>query len=175
MTIADIVRSEIKYKLWTMADEIGWATLGPVDKARQYEIWTRDPEVGGQLSRYMDSGQVRVYIKDTLLKDYGRERMASQVAPYLLVGIPDDTVVVESYIKPHGRRFRDGRVLCWGRADDWKTVLMAVHERAFLVKRGIPFGAVLMFSTGRYHQEDARAAAKDAAMKLGLERLVWLD
>lgn len=174
MTIPNNIRDVLKTKLWDIADELDWSSLGQGDKARYYEIWTRDPEIGGRLSRYMDGGQVRVYIKDTLLKAYGRVRLADPDRPLRVVGLPGDAKPVEEYIKPHGRRLEDGRVICWGRADDWKAILMAVHERAF-VNKGQPFAVVLMRASGRYHEVHARAVVEDAARRLGIDRVRWLD
>ncbi|MBA4388342.1 MAG: hypothetical protein C0404_10200 [Verrucomicrobia bacterium] len=173
MTIPSATRSILKQRLWDIADQLGWNNLGQADKARYYEVWTRDPVIGGVISRYMDGGQVRVYIKDTLLKDYGRVRMADPGPPLRSLGIDGQVASVEKYIKPHGRRLDDGRVLCWGRADDWKAILMAVHERAFY-SDGEPFAAVFMSSCGKYHDAHSRAVVMDAAKKLGIERIVWL-
>jgi hypothetical protein len=174
MTIPSATRTSLKQRLWDTADKLGWNNLSQADKARYYEVWTKDAEIGGVISRYMDGGQVRVYIKDTLLKDYGRVRLADPVRPLRALGIDGQAADAERYIKPHGRRLEDGRVLCWGRADDWKAVLMAVHERAFASK-GKPFAVVLMSSCGRYHDAHGRAVVEDAAKKLGIERIVWLD
>lgn len=174
MTVPNNIRESLKAKLWYIADQLGWGNLGQVDKARYYEIWTRDPEIGGLLSRYLDGGQVRVYIKDSLLKDYSRLRLADPNRPLRVLGLDDETKVIERYIKPHGRRLDDGRVLSWGRADDWKAILMAVHERAFAHKAK-PFAVVLVRSSGRYHETHTRAVVEDAAKKLGIERVVWLD
>ncbi len=174
MTIPSATRTSLKRRLWDIADQLGWNNLSQADKARFYEVWTKDPEIGGVISRYMDGGQVRVHIKDTLLKDYGRVRLADPGRPLRSLGIDGQVDTVEKYIKPHGRRLCDGRVMCWGRADDWKTVLMAIHERAFF-SEGKPFAAVFMSSCGRYHDEHGRAVVEDAAKKLGIERIVWLD
>lgn len=174
MTIPRATRNLLKQRLWDTADQLGWQNLSQSDKARYYEIWTRDPELGGVISRYMDGGQVRVYIKDTLLKDYARVRMADPERPLRSLGIDDQVACIEKYIKPHGRRLDDGRVLCWGRSDDWKSILMAVHERAFYCK-GKPFAAVFMASCGKYHDAYSRAVVEDAGKKLGIERIMWLD
>jgi len=175
MSIPDSLRLELRNRLWNIADQIGWFRLSAGEKAKQYEIWTRDPEIGGTLVHYMDLGQIRVYLKDTLLKDYGRIRLSDPERPMRVLDLSDDVNIREVYIKPHGRRLADGRVFCWGRADDWKTILMAVHERAFRAAGGSPFAVVLMFSSGRYHEPDARRVVENAAEKLGVARIAWLD
>ena len=174
MSIPSATRAGLKKKLWDEADRLGWSELSQAEKARYYEVWTKDPQIGGVVSRYLDGGQVRVYLKDTLLKDYGRARMADPHRALRALGLKDQAGFVEEYIKPHGRRLEDGRVVCWGRADDWKAILMAVHERAFMGK-GLRFGAVLMFSSGRYHEAHGRAVVEDAARRLGIQHIVWLE
>ena len=174
MTVPKGVRLGIKQKLWLAAEQLRWSSLGQSEKARYYEIWTKDSEIGGLLARYMDRGQIRVYIKDTLLKDYGRVTLADPVRPMRALGIDVNASIAEKFIKPHGRRLEDGRILCWGRADAWKAILMALHERAFPKGRK-PFGVVMMSASGRYHDLTEREVVEDAARKLGIEKLVWLE
>lgn len=106
-----------------------------------------------------------MYIKDTLLKDYTRTRLASHVKLFRILGISATAYVVQSYAKPHGRRLEDGRVICWRRADAWKTILMALHERTFGDSDSHPHAAVLLYSLGRFHEQEARAIVDDAAAK----------
>jgi hypothetical protein len=173
MTVPDEVRDSLKSKLWTIADEIDWLALGPIEKSQRYENWAHDPEIGGVVSRYMDVRQVRVYIKDTLLKKYPQVRLADTKRAFRFFAIPDDSPCVKDYIRPHGRQLADGRVVCWGRAADWKSVLMAAHERAFGVRNATPYAVLLLQSAGKYGTEEARSVVIDAAAKLGIEKLLW--
>ena len=175
MSVSDKVREDLKERLWRLADEIVWMNLSQSQKAKYYEDWTRDPKIGGVLARYIDKGQVRVYLKDTLLKDYTRTRLADTCRPFRVLDIPQTAPVSRSYVKPHGRKLEDGRVVCWGRAEDWKLVLMAVHERAHLSKNGKPFAAVLLQTAGRYQSREVRDMVEAASKKLGIEKLVWLE
>ena len=175
MSVPDGIRDELRTRLWETADRIGWMSMSATAKSKCYEGWTRDPAVGGLLSRYIDGGQVRVYLKDTLLKDYARSRLADESRPLRVIGVDDGVARVYTYIKPHGRRLADGRVICWGRADDWKSVLMAVHERAYAKKGVRPFAAVLMQPKGRLHEDRVRELVEDTAKKLGIDTVVWLD
>jgi len=105
--------------------------LNDAERARRYEQWSRDPEIGGALAHYMDARKVRVYIKDSLLKPYERARLSGTEHEILgRLGIPADSEVSRRYIKPHGIEFADGKVVCWGNSRDWKHVLMAMFERA---------------------------------------------
>ncbi len=82
---------------------------------------------------------------------------------------------MEVYEKPHGQRLADGRVICWGKAEDWKAILMALHERTYS-RRGIkPFGVVLSQASGRFQDSHTRSLVEDAARKIGIEKVVWLD
>ena len=68
MTLPRAIRDSLRERLWEAADRLEWAKLAQGDKARHYEVWTKDPSIGGVINRYIDGGKVRVYIKDTLLK-----------------------------------------------------------------------------------------------------------
>ena len=175
MSVPERVRNELKYRLWSLADGFGWARLSPSDKSKHYEAWTHQKDVGGLLARYIDSGKVRVYIKDSLLKGYAQDRLAGSERPLRVAGIEEPVDVVADYQKPHGRRLADGRIICWGRAEDWKTVLMALHERSYSVPNSSRYCAVLMFADGRFRDADVRAMVQDASKKLSIERLIWLD
>jgi hypothetical protein len=149
--------------------------LPSLQKSKYYEDWTRNQEIGGMLVRFIDKGKIRLYIKDTLLKEYGRKRLADQTRPFRVLGLEQPFEVVETYTKPHGRRLKDGRIISWGRAEDWKTILMALHERAYSCKGSKPFGAVLMYADGRFRESDLRQMIEAAAGKLAVHKLIWLD
>jgi hypothetical protein len=51
---------------------------------------------------------------------------------------------------------------------------MALHERTYSASRR-PYGVVFFNSTGRYAQEDMRVMIEDAAKRLGISRIVWLE
>lgn|GEM_PF-716083 len=177
--VPDEVRVGLRQQLWALADELGWATLAWTEKTTYYEAWTRDTKVGGLLGNYLDQRRIRVYIKDTLMKGYGRSRLADPESVLrvlrLACGADETADVTLEYERPHGRLLRDGRVIVWADAKDWKAVLMALHERAFSASPGRPFAAVLLSSSGRFQEEEFRKMAKSAADKLGVERLLWLD
>ena len=174
MSVPSGVRLTIRQRLWAIANGISWQSLPANVKTAYYEGWVRDVDVGGTLVRYMEPGRIRVYLKDTIMRDYGQSRLADHSRVFRVLRIPKDAAVGQTYVKPHGRRLADGRVICWGRADDWKNVLMAVHERSSEGDYN-PFAAALAFSMGKYYQAEVRAMVFDAATKLGIEKLVWLD
>ena len=175
MTVPDAIRDDIKARLWTAADSLRWSRLPDTDRAKQYELWTRDPEIGGRLGHFMDPRRVRVYIKDSVIGPYERSqlsRLESEVWRLLSFAAPG--TAAECYIKPHGRRLRDGKIVCWGNSRDWKLILMAVFERAHARPGSETFGAVLVES-GRTSEERRRRLIRDAASRLGIQELAWLD
>jgi hypothetical protein len=174
MSVPDVVRKQIRQQLSSLADELGWMSLPLTEKRKLYEDWTSDPKYGGTLAKYIDKGQVRVYLKDTILKDYTRAAGADPSRPLRLLKIPPDVAVAQTYIKPHGRRLADGRVICWGRASDWKLVLMAMHERSSATKNAVPFAAILGNATGKFADAAVRGMVEDAATKLTVQKLLWL-
>jgi len=173
MTIPKSVRLGLKAALQQTAEDLRWESLGQAEKVKQYELWTRDPDVGGVLGRYMDKAKIRVYIKDTLIKDFGRLRIANPDKPLRAVGVDPRIGIEEKYIKPHGIRIPGGRIICWGRAEDWKVILMAAHERAF--DSGVsPCAVVLIGAAGKYAEVVTRRLVEDVATKLCIKKLVWL-
>lgn len=172
MSVPDAIRKDIRERLWAEADRLKWSMLSAADKARYYTIWTETPDIGGRLSTFMDPRQVRVYLKDTLLKPYTREALSSPELAFRVLGIPPDTEIKASYIKPHGRLLIDGRQIAWSRATEWKGTLLALHERAY--EQGHPHAGVLLESGAKFATETDREVVESAARKLGIERLMWL-
>lgn len=173
MSVPTEIRAAIKERLWADADRLDWELLGPAEKSRHYKQWT-DSDIGRILAAHMDARGVRVYIKDTLLKDYGREKLNSHEGVVLRVIDKPKSAVVESFIKPHGFRFADGTFTAWGRADDWKSLLGALFERSF--GRKDPELCVMLFRAApRYVSKSSRELVETAARRLGVSRCVWFD
>lgn len=167
MKLRDQIREEVRKKLWREADRLDWSSLSYSDKARYYTSWTEADDVGGRLAAVMDPRKVRVYIKDTLLKAYTRERLADPARVLRILGLPADTRFEEAYIKPHGARLEDGRQIAWSRASEWKATLMTLHERAFQCD-GSPYGAVLFEAEAKFGDDKSREMVESASKKLGV-------
>jgi len=173
--IPGALRDALRDKLWGQCDDLGWMSLQDVERARHYELWTRDPSIGGQLAHLMDARKVRVYIKDSLVKPYLRARLSlNEAEVWQRLGLSSTDRVVHTYIKPHGRRTEDGRVIGWGRSRDWKSVVMAVFERGRAQRSFSSFGVVLLES-GKTETERSRKLVIEAAQRLGIEKLAWLE
>lgn len=175
MKVPEAVHKKIKDKLWAVANERNWPTMPESQKTALYEDWFRDVEVGGVLARYLPPGNIRVYLKDTIMKPYARDRIKDFAPIQRLLGLPQGSSIAETYSKPHGRLLTDGRVICWGLSRDWKMVLFAVFERAYAIPSGIAYAAVIMFPTGKYQQPRYRQMIEAAARKLEIETLKWYD
>ena len=175
MTIPESIRDDIRVRLWAAADALRWSTLPDAERAKHYELWTRDSEIGGRLGHFMDPRKVRVYIKDSLVKPYERARLSLLEGDvWRLLSFPDPGPPAEHYIKPHGRRLVDGKIVCWGNSRDWKSILMAVFERSHTRPGSKAFGAVLLES-GRTADEHRRRLVREAASRLRIQNLAWMD
>lgn len=174
MSLPEKIRDEIKDALWREADRLGWSSLPANAKSRHYTIWTEAEKIGGRLAGFMDPRQVRVYIKDTLLKSYTRERFSNEGRVFRILGLPTDTQCAQTYIKPHGRKLTDGGQIAWSRATEWKATLMALHERSF--EDGGKARAAVFFEAATKHASvEKRAVVDAAAKKLGVQRVIWVD
>jgi hypothetical protein len=167
------VKQQVQATLRRSADALGWSGMTVIEKAKQYGIWTEDPEIGGVLAGYIDPRNVRTYIKDTLMKPLARARMSDDVRIRRMFGL-ENAERLESFERPHGLIIAPNLVICWGLADDWKLHLMAVHERAYL-RDAERFGVVLMPPLIRYHTGESRRVIEDAGRRLGIQHIRWLD
>lgn len=168
------VKREVQTKLWSRAEAMGWESMTVIQRAKQYALWVSDPEIGAVLAGYMDARRVHPYLKDTLMKPYARANVSDAGRALTALGLVGTGSVVEKYERPHGVRLQSEGVVCWGKADDWKLVLMAAHERAFARHAAIA-GVVLLPPLSRFIQQQARAVVEDAAEKLGMARVAWHD
>jgi hypothetical protein len=170
------IRENIKQRLWAKADVLGWAKLPDLERATWYEHWSKDREIGGVLSHFMDSRKIRVYIKDSLLKAYLRSRIEddwSKVAA--LLGVPSDPQRRrKKFEKPHGVQMSDGKVVCWGHSRDWKGILMSAVERAFTSRESESYAAVLV-ETGATTDSARRAMIEEIGKRLGIAHIAWID
>ena len=82
--------------------------------------------------------------------------------------------ISEAYIKPHGRRLEDGKVVCWGKSRDWKLILMAGVRARSNPARFDPVRPVLL-ETGPTSETRKRSLVADVASRLGIEKLAWLE
>lgn len=177
MTIAvpKEIRDKVRQSIWDRADELNWTGLSDLDRANWYDSWSRDRDIGGILSHFMDARKVRVYIKDSLLKAYLRTRLEDGSGPVLRAAGVDDVLAVAVYQKPHGRLLSDGRVICWGSSRDWKAVVISVFERAYRLDASVTPYAAILVESGRTVDESVRTMIRSVAERLGIERALWVE
>ena len=171
--IPDDVREAVFSKVCADAEDLDWMSLPATDKSRLYSAWAQDPQVGTVLLGFMSMSQVHRYIKDTLIKTYAQKKISNPVSALMLLGMSPYVDVKKSYIKPPGILLKDRRVVAWSTAKDWKTTLFAVYERAYEAKRSTPYAAVIFGAEGKFADKHFRTMVHDAAMRLGIQRVVW--
>jgi len=172
MAVPADVRQSICDLLWEQADELDWTCLNNYQKSQQYKIWAQDDKIGVVLSRYMPLERVHPYIKDSLLKPYAKSKKPEKADILRILG-DESLKTVEEYIKPPGVRLDDGRIICWGRAVDWKIVLLAIFERSKSSEDFSPYAAVLTESNGKFSSASYCSIIEEAAELLGIEKLFF--
>lgn len=70
MRLPPEVRDKVIRRMYSDADEAGWANLPAVDRSRMYDRWAEDPELRGLLSGYLEPERVRTWLKDNPMKHY---------------------------------------------------------------------------------------------------------
>lgn len=170
------VRTKLREQLWAHADSLKWRQLSDAERAKWYQNWTKDPEVGGKLAHFMDPRMVRVYIKDSLLKPYLRSRSLLSLPEVLQLLEIDGTSdrPIKTYTKPEGRLLQSRKVICWGSSREWKLILIAVFERAYCVASALPFAAVL-YENGATSNPGERELVEAVAQRLGILRVLWKE
>lgn len=175
MAVPENVRDQIRERLWSEADELGWDRLSDAERSAAYSRWTDDADVGAILGRYLKKGEIRVYIKDTLLKPYTRARRADP-QPYLkLAGVDGGAQILETRIKPHGVLLNEGTMVVWAKARDWKSALAAIHEWSFDRDDVFTRIVILESAAGKFQDSQTRRLVADAASRFGIKPPIWRD
>jgi hypothetical protein len=68
------VRTQVVSTVYRRADEVGWDRLPPHDRTKLLAAWVDDPAVGGVLAPYFPDYGIRVWLKDSTLKEYPRAK-----------------------------------------------------------------------------------------------------
>lgn len=170
--VKDIVAKTVQEK----ADELDWMRMTITEKAKYYEIWAADESIGGKLSFYMPFERVHKYIKDTIVKEYSRSRKHTSNEILIIIGCKNDKIPkLKDYIKPLGTLLADGRLICWGRAKDWKIVLLSAFERMQTIKEVKTTIVVLTDASGNYKGKAFTKLAKDASERLQVSQLYFVE
>ncbi|MBB5857643.1 DUF4365 domain-containing protein [Amycolatopsis umgeniensis] len=136
------VRAAVVSSAYRAADQVGWDQLPNVERSRLYSAWVDDPSIGGIMAPYFSKQSIRIWLKDSLMKEYVRAKEG--VGPYaqfvtIRYPTPDEIVsaacgngwFVESgsmTIKPSHCFATDGiyrRHIFWGEAASFENLIVA--------------------------------------------------
>jgi len=157
------VRERVRADLWARADALDWVALSDAERSAWYERWSKDKEIGGVLSAFMDPRRVRVYIKDALFKPYRASRQQDDEGR-VRAFIGDHGVIQRRHEKPAGRLYADGTVVVWGGARQWKSLILSAFLRG--VSEGSAGRVAVMFAGSGSVAPETRSLADLLAAKL---------
>lgn len=168
-----MIEAEIKQivteRVRGIADRIDWQHLTIPEKNRYYVTWTNDPEIGGLLATIMDPGSVRVYLKDSIIKQYVRGKLPELDTLLRPLGFTYHTIS-RRFIKPIGILCDNRDLYTLAVAKEWKNAIMSAHERGCGVaqlRRNIVF--ITDYTTGRFVDLDYQRLIEGAASRLGVQ------
>lgn len=170
------IRDKIRDKIWAKAEELGWEQIPQSERSKWYENWSKDKDIGGILSRHMDTRKIRVYIKDSLLKPYLRSHLEKgwEKALQVLGSDIQERKILKKLEKPHCHILDGGLVVCWGKSRDWKTVVISAFERAYALNPGTAHGVVLMEAEKKTDSR-TKEMISEVAGRLGVAQVCWID
>lgn len=173
LKVPKYIRDQLRERLWALADDARWLNLNDRERADLYVRWSRDQVVEELLLHYMDRAEIRVYLKDSVLKPYPRERLSDPAIPAGVLGLEGDLAIEEKFIKPHGIRLSGGDLICWGAAEKWKAILLACFERSWGRPTISSTRAVLLNSIGQFADTNKQRLVEDVAKRLDVSQVVW--
>lgn len=80
MKIPDDVRSEVIKEIFSRAALEKWEDLNSPGRTNLYNAWVSDPNIGRKLAPFLVDHEIRLWIKDGPMKEYGRARRG--LGPY---------------------------------------------------------------------------------------------
>lgn len=167
------IKEKVTRKIHKLADRHQWSRLSINARRKLYEEWTNDPEIGGALSQIIDANRVRVYLKDTVMKNYARTRRPELANLLNTLSIPCGSVT-KKYSKPSALLCDGSSLYTLTVAKEWKTSLMSAFERASeegdMVRNTV---FISEHTVGRFVDASYRALIEAAARRLDIE-VVWL-
>lgn len=168
----DII-SLVTNRLYKLADEADWVHLNINERKALYEQWTEDSEIGGSLRKIMEPNRVRVYIKDSILRSYTRNKRPSLNGLLKSMSIECGDITKE-YIKPQAILCGSTDLYTLAVAKEWKMALMSAFEREAEIgnlKRNRVF--FIEHTSRRFVDTSYRNLIEGAAKRLGIE-VQWI-
>lgn len=174
MSIPSDVKNGICAKIWKIADSIGWLGLTNTEKSQYYRNWARADEIGGVLAKYMDVERVHPYIKDSIMKPYAKQKTLSEEDVLRIAGFSSSAhTVVDRNVKPFTLTLSSHDIIAWGRAVDWKIILLSLVERTHGTASK-PACVILTSSSGKFSSEDFKGLVRLCAKKLSISNVFFI-
>lgn len=167
------IKDLVTKRVFGIADEVDWVHLTIHQRKQYYESWTSDPRIGGLLSQVMEENRVRVYLKDTVMRNYMRSRRISihQLLNSMSMSFYE---ITEEFIKPQAILCDNTALYSLAAAREWKIALMSAFERGCIIpelEHNIVF--FTEHTTGHFVDGDYRNMIAAAASRLGV-RIHWV-
>lgn len=124
-------RQDIVRRVREMADKADWCHLKIHERTALYSQWVNDPTVGGALSKLGVGGpdSVRVFLKDTVIKQYLKEKRPVLKDLLKQMGL-DCKRVIKKFEKPEALLCDGGRLYTLAVAKEWRVAVFSAFERA---------------------------------------------
>jgi hypothetical protein len=178
------VNDEIQRKAYAEADSFGYLHAGMTEHARFYERLRVDPLVGGRLREFMPDGEVKQYIRHTIMNKYAKERRVPlrDVGEILarLYGEPGGEIEYNATDKVSLHRLSDGGLVVVGRILDkaWdkglgRLLLYVARAPGLPPADGGRFEQVLILLQYGVPRNGADRGLIEEALKLVQVRAVW--
>ncbi|MFD5243512.1 hypothetical protein ACFWIW_03180 [Amycolatopsis sp. NPDC058340] len=141
------IRDSVVREIYHQVEQVDWEDLSDRDKSAHYARWVADAKIGDVLADYYTADGMRVWLKDTPLKEYARaiedfgpfakytqKRLTppSEFVPSIL-GNKWEVVPGSLHEKPMHCTFTDGsqeRYVCWGKPRSFSILLWAAVNNA---------------------------------------------
>ncbi|MBE1581152.1 hypothetical protein ACFORH_24720 [Amycolatopsis roodepoortensis] len=141
------VRDSVIQEIYRQVEEVDWEDLSDRDKSAHYARWVADAKIGDVLADYYTADGMRVWLKDTPLKEYARAvEDFGPFAKYTQKRLTPPTEFVPPILgarwrmvpgsireKPMHCVFTDGseeRYVCWGKPRSFSILLWAAVNNA---------------------------------------------
>jgi len=167
------VKKNIAKIIHSIADKADWSHLTIPERQRYYEGWTNDPEIGGALAQIMEPSRIRVYLKDTIMKDYAKSKRP-ELKKLLKSLSYSYNVTSKEYTKPVGLLCDQNKLYTLSVAKEWKIALLSAFERGYDVKNikeNVLF--IIDHTSGRFVDKSYRKLIDDSSSRLAV-KIVWV-
>jgi len=167
------VKKSITKLVHTIADNADWSHLTIPERQKYYEAWTSAPEIGGALGEVVGPNRVRVYLKDTIMKTYSKNKQP-ELTGLLRSFSYSFEVINNRYVKPIGMLCNGKDLYTISPAKEWKAAVLSAYERGYTINN-IRENTVFFtnHTQGRFIDHDYRKLIEESATSLGV-KIIWV-